>query len=94
MTLYFKLSQGGTTLSSSKGILFSLFPSIILSMTVWGIKRRFFSGKLKNMRGERSVSTEQEDLQDAEQNTFLFSVVESGEEQTSHQTKECQRDAF
>ena len=46
------------------------------------------------MRGERSVSTEQEDLQDAEQNTFLFSVVESGEEQTSHQTKECQRDAF
>ena len=94
MTLYFKLSQGGTTFSSTKGILFSLFPSTILSMSVWGIKRRFFSGKLKNMRGERSVSTEQEDLQDAEQNTFLFSVVESGEEQTSHQTKECQRDAF
>ena len=53
MTLYFYLSRGGTTLSSSKGILFSLFPSIILSMTVWGIKRRFFSGKL-NMKGERS----------------------------------------
>ena len=97
MTLYFKLSQGGTTLSSSKGILFSLFPSIVLSMTVWGIKRQFFSGKLKNMRSVRSirsVSTEQEDLQGAEQNTFLFSVVESGEEQTSHQIKECQRDAF
>jgi len=95
--LYFKLSPEGTTLSSTKGILFSLFPSTILSMSVWGIKRRFFSGKLKNMRGERSIrrfSTEQEDLQDAEQTTFLFSVAESGEEQTSHQTKECQRDAF
>jgi len=41
MTLYFKLSQGGTTFSSTKGILFSLFPSIILSMTVWGIKRQW-----------------------------------------------------
>jgi len=92
MTLYFYLSQGGTTLSSSKGILFSLFPSIVLSMTVWGIKRRFFSGKLKNMRGERSirsVSTEQEDIQCAEQNAVLFNVVESGEEQSSHQTNEC-----
>jgi len=97
MTLYFYLSPGGTTLSSTEGILFSLFPSMVLSMTVWGIKRQFFSGKLKNMRGERSIkrfSTEQEDLQDAEQTTFLFSVAESGEEQTSHQTKECQRDAF
>jgi len=48
-------------------------------MTVWGIKRQFFSGKLKNMRGERSirsVSTEQEVLQDAEQNAFLFNVVD------------------
>jgi len=66
-------------------------------MTVWGIKRRFFSGKLKNMRGERSirsVSTEQEDLQGAEQNAVLFNVVESGEEPTSHQTKECRHDAF
>jgi len=64
-------------------------------MTVWGIKRRFFSGKVKNMKGEmsiRSVSTEQEDLQSKEQNAFLFSVVESGEEHTNHQTNECQCD--
>ena len=90
MTLYFYLSPGGTTLSSTKGILFSLFPSLVLSMTVWGIKRRF----VKNMKGEmsRSVSTEQEDLQSKEQNAFLFSVVESGEEHTSHQTNECQCD--
>ena len=49
---------------------------------------------MRSVRSIRSVSTEQEDLQGAEQNTFLFSVVESGEEQTSHQIKECQCDAF
>ena len=63
MVLYFHLSPGGTTLSSTGGIIFSLFPSIMLSLTVWGIKRRFFSRKPKKARAEVSVSTEQEDIQ-------------------------------
>jgi len=57
-----------------------------------GNLKTIFSGKLKNMRGERSirsVSTEQEDIQCAEQNAVLSNVVESGEEQSSHQTNEC-----
>ena len=47
---------------------------------------------MKGERSIRSVSTEQEDLQGAEQNAVLFNVVESGEEQTRYQIKECQND--
>ena len=100
MVLYFYLSPGGTTLSSTEGILFSLIPSIMISMTAWGIKRRFFdniSGKGKNTRAERiasvsSVSTEQEDLQGTEENAALTNVVESGEEQSGHLMEESQSD--
>ena len=75
MTLYFYLSPGGTSLSSTEGIIFSLIPSIMLSMTAWGIKRRFFNnilgkGKGKKTRAEMSVSsasTEQEILQGTEE---------------------------
>jgi len=92
MTLYFYLSPGGTSLSSTEGIIFSLIPSIMISMTVWGIKRRFFNnilGKGKKTRAEMSVSsasTEQEVLQTTEQNALLNNVVESGEEQSSQLT--------
>ena len=73
--LYFYLSPGGTSLSSTEGIIFSFIPSIVLSMTAWGIKRRFFNNIGKKTRAERSVSsasTEQEDV-------VLNVVVESRE---------------
>jgi len=77
MTLYFYLSPGGTSLSSTEGIIFSFIPSIMLSMTVWGIKRRFFNnilGKEKKTRVKgsvSSVSTEQEDLHSTEEDTVF-----------------------
>jgi len=98
MTLYFKLSPGGTTLSSTKGIIFSFLPTILLSVTAWGIKRRFFNSISENgkkTRAERSVtsvSTEQEDLQATEQDVFLSSVVDSDEEPSSPLTEESQID--
>ena len=98
MVLYFHLSPGGTTLSSTEGIIFSLIPSVMLSMTAWGIKRRFFNsipGKGKTTRAERSVrsvSTEQENLQGTEEDAVFTNVVESGGEQSGHLTAESQSD--
>jgi len=93
MTLYFYLSPGGTSLSSTEGIIFSLIPSVMLSMTAWGIKRRFFNnilGKGKKTRAEMSVSsasTEQEILQGTEEDN---TVVESREGIGPHLTEESQ----
>ena len=90
MTLYFNLSPGGTTLSSTEGIIFSLLPSILLSMTAWGIKRKFFNNKkTRAERSVRSVSTEQEDLQGTEENAVLDDV---DEEPSSHLAEESQTD--
>ena len=89
MTLYFYLSPGGTSLSSTEGILFSLIPSFILSATAWGIKRRYFNntlGKGKKTKIVSSASTEQDVLQTTEQNVLLNNVVESGEEQSDQLT--------
>ena len=96
--LYFNLSPGGTTLSSTKGIIFSFLPSILLSMTAWGIKRTFFNSigngmKTRDERSVTSVSTEQEDLQATEQSVLLNNVLDSDEEPTSSPlTEESQID--
>ena len=51
IVLYFHLSPGGTTLSSTEGILFSLILSIMISMTAWG---RFFQQCFR--KGEENKS--------------------------------------
>ena len=90
MALYFNLSPGGTTLSSTEGIIFSFLPSILLSMTAWGIKRKFFNiKKTRAERSVRSVSTEQEDLQGTEENAVLN---DTDEEPSSHLAEESQTD--
>ena len=64
-------------------MIFSLIPSIALSVTTWVIKRKFLSKeKRKKKKVEKqlsisSVSTEEEDLQDpdTEQDTCLDDLV-------------------
>ena len=91
MTLYFYLSPGGTSLSSTEGIIFSLIPPIVLSMTAWGFKKRFFNnilGKGKKTRAKgsvSSVSTEQEELHSTEEDAVF---KESREEWNSHLSEE------
>ena len=83
--LYFNLSPGGTTLSSTEGIIFSFLPSILLSITAWGIKRKLFN--IKKTRAERSVRSVSTDLQGTEENAVLDDV---DEEPSSHLAEESE----
>ena len=80
--LYLLLLPNGVSLSSPRGIIFSLIPPIALSMTSWVVKRKFLSKdstkrKPKKQLSISSVSTEEEDLQDSdtEQDTRLDDLV-------------------
>ena len=66
-SLYFDLLPQGIHLST-KGVIFSLLPSIPLSVITWVIKRKFLSKKRKfeKQLSISSASTEEEDLQDSE----------------------------
>ena len=76
--LYFNLLPQGVHLST-RGAIFSLLPSIPLSVITWVIKRKFLSKKrkLEKQSSISSVSTEEEDLQDSdtEQDTRLDDLV-------------------
>ena len=76
--LYFNLLPQGVHLST-RGAIFSLLPSIPLSVVTWVIKRKFLSKKrkLEKQSSISSVSTEEEDLQDSEreQDTRLDDLV-------------------
>ena len=76
--LYFNLLPQGVHLST-RGAIFSLLPSIPLSVATWVIKRKFLSKKrkLEKQSSISSVSTEEEDLQDSdrEQDTRLDDLM-------------------
>ena len=76
--LYFNLLPQGVHLST-RGVIFSLLPSVPLSVITWVIKRKFLSKKrkLEKHSSISSVSTEEEDLQDSdtEQDTRLDNLV-------------------
>ena len=76
--LYFSLLPQDVHLST-RGVIFSLIPSIALSVTTWVIKRKFLSKKIKveKQLSISSVSTEEEDLQDpdTEQDTRLDDLI-------------------
>ena len=76
--LYFNLLPQGVHLST-RGVIFSLIPSIALSVTTWVIKRKFLSKKKKieKQLSISSMSTEEEDLEDpdTEQDTCLDDPV-------------------
>ena len=76
--LYFNLLPQGVHLST-RGVIFSLIPSIALSVITWAIKRKFLSKKIKieKQSSTSTVSTEEEDLQDpnTEQDTRLDDLV-------------------
>ena len=76
--LYFSLLPQGVHLST-RGVIFSLIPSIALSVTTWVIKRKFLSKKKKieKQLSISSMSTEEEDLEDpdTEQDTRLDDLV-------------------
>ena len=68
-TLYFYLLPQGTSISSTRGVIFSLFPPIALSMTSWMVKRKFLSKdstkknkvKVDERSSISSVLTQEED---------------------------------
>ena len=64
---------------STRGVIFSLIPSIALSVTTWVIKRKFLTKKKKieKQLSISSMSTEEEDLEDpdTEQDTRLDDLV-------------------
>ena len=76
--LYFSLLPQGVHLST-RGVIFSLIPSIALSVTTWVIKRKFLNKKRKPEKqlSTSSMSTEEEDLEDpdTEQDTRLDDLV-------------------
>ena len=76
--LYFILLPERVHLST-RGVIFSLIPSIALTVTTWVIKRKFLSKKRKIERqlSISSVSTEKKDLQDpdTEQGTHLDDLI-------------------
>ena len=76
--LYLSLLPEGVHLST-RGVIFSLIPSIALSVTTWVIKRKFLSKKIKieKQSSTSTVYTEEEDLQDSdtEQDTRLDDLV-------------------
>ena len=80
--LYLLMLPQGVSLSSPRGVIFSLIPPIALSITSWVVKRKFLSKdsrkrKLEKQSSISSVSTEEEDLQDSdtEQDTRLDDLV-------------------
>ena len=80
--LYLLLLPQGVSLSSPRGVIFSLIPPIAHSMTSWVVKRKFLSKdstkkKLEKQLSISSVSTEEEYLQDSdtEQDTCLDDLV-------------------
>ena len=80
--LYLLLLPQGVSLSSPRGIIFSLIPPIALSMTSWVVKRKFLSKDSTKRKPEKqlsisSVSTEEEDLEDSdtEQDTSVDDLV-------------------
>ena len=83
--LYFFLSPEGTSFGTS-GVIFSLLPSIALSLASWMAKRKFFSknpnkeNKVKQL-SISSVSTVEKDLQgpDTEQDIDLDDLMRFGE---------------
>ena len=69
-TFYFYLLPEGTSISSTRGVIFSLLPPVVLSVTSWMVKRKFLSkdspqkNKVqvkKQLSISCSVSTEEED---------------------------------
>ena len=77
--LYFELLPQGVHLST-RGVIFSLIPSIALSVTSWVVKRKFFHKdfiKVEKQSSISTVSTEEEDLEDpeTEQDTRLDDLV-------------------
>ena len=69
-TLYFYLLPGGTSISSIRGVIFSLLPPVALSVMSWVVKRKFLSKDSaqkntvqvkKRLNINCSVSTEEED---------------------------------
>ena len=80
---YFVFAPATTrSLSSPRGIIFSLIPPIALSMTSSVVKRKFLSKdstkkKLEKQSSISRVSTEEEDLQDSdtEKDTRLDDLV-------------------
>ena len=86
--LYFFLAPTGTSLSTG-GVIFSLLPSIALSVVSWLAKRKFLSKnpskknkvKVEKQSSISSVSTVEEDQQgaDTEQDVALDDLMRSGE---------------
>ena len=65
-TLYFTLLPQGVDLST-RGVIFSLLPSIALSVASWVVKRKFLHKDFMKVGKQLSISsasTEEEDLQD------------------------------
>ena len=68
-TFYFYLLPGGTSISSTRGVIFSLLPPVALSVMSWVVKRKFLSEdstqknkvQVKKRLSISSVSTEEED---------------------------------
>ena len=80
-TLYFTLLPQGVQLST-RGVIFSLLPPIVLSVASWVVKRKFLHKDFMKLEKQlsiaiSSVSTEEEDLQDSdtEQDTHLDDLV-------------------
>ena len=86
--LYFFLAPTGTSLSTG-GVIFSLLPSIALSVASWLAKRKFLSKnpnkknkvKVEKQSSISSVSTVEEEQQgaDTEQDVGLDDLMRSGE---------------
>ena len=68
-TFYFYLLPQGTSISSTRGVIFSLLPPVALSVISWVVKSKFLSKdstknynvKVKKRSSISSVSTEEED---------------------------------
>ena len=68
-TFYFYLLPQGTSISSTRGVIFSLLPPVALSVTSWVVKRKFLSKdstqnnklEVKEWSSNSSVSTEEEE---------------------------------
>ena len=91
-TFYFYLLPQGTSISSTRGVIFSLIPPIAISMTSWMVKRKFLSKdstkknkvKVDERSSISSVLTEEEDSaveQDIGQDNLMRSD-ESGVERS------------
>ena len=78
---YLEVLRAGSSLTGIKGLIFSLIPSVVLSLTAWAIKKRLSCGRnmMESAAGDRAHDWEMEEgrVFDEEQKNLLQSESEN-----------------